>query len=122
MLPWIILIVVLLIIVVALISFYNGLVCRRNSIDTVLKQHFDLRTDLLETASQYAAHEASLWRPIERCFERDIRSVRELTSIIEELNMNTRISGAKHRPSSPPQRFPPHALPVHRREHPTISL
>ena len=36
-------------------------------------------------------YEASLWRPIERCIERDTRVVRELTSIVEELNMNTRI-------------------------------
>lgn len=36
-------------------------------------------------------YEASLWRSVERCIERDSRVVRELTSIVEELNMNTRI-------------------------------
>ena len=36
-------------------------------------------------------YEASIWRPLERCTERDIEAVRGLTAIVGELNMNTRI-------------------------------
>lgn len=36
-------------------------------------------------------YEAGLWRPMSECIRRDILAVRELTGLVEELNMNTRI-------------------------------
>lgn len=36
-------------------------------------------------------YEAGLWRSLRRCIERDLKAVRELTGLVEELNMNTRI-------------------------------
>ncbi len=36
-------------------------------------------------------YEAGLWRSMSECIRRDIAAVRELTGLIEELNMNTRI-------------------------------
>lgn len=36
-------------------------------------------------------YEAGLWRSLSRCIERDAAMVRELTAIVEELDMNTRI-------------------------------
>lgn len=86
MLPWIILIVVLLVIVVAPISIYNGLVRRRNAIDNaqgaidaVLKQRFDLLPNLVETVSQYAAHEATLLSTV-TALRRNKNSYGELTA------------------------------------------
>ena len=86
MLPWIILIVVLLVIVVAPISIYNGLVRRRNAIDNaqgaidaVLKQRFDLLPNLVETVSQYAAHEATLLGTV-TALRRNKNSYGELTA------------------------------------------
>ncbi|WP_298062848.1 DUF3137 domain-containing protein [uncultured Rikenella sp.] len=36
-------------------------------------------------------YEASIWRPLGKCLARDTEAMRGLTSIVEELNMNTRI-------------------------------